>query len=179
MSSETIVVRDAAIDEMDEVSALILEAFAEFEGQMPRDVWVAARHEWADVWARLAEAQLLVAEVNGRLVGSVTFYPEASLSRTEAWPAGWAAIRVFTVRPDARRLGVGGQLTEECVRRARACGVPCIALKTTTFMFAARASYEAAGFVRAPDLDHAWTGEGVAAAGEGIGVDVFAYVLKL
>lgn len=174
-AAQTVTIRDAGQDELDDVAALILESFGEFENEVPRPVWGAAVAEWADVRGRLDEAQLIVAEIGGRVVGSVTFYPEASLSRTEVWPAGWAAIRIFCVHPSARGHGIGRMLTDECLRRARARGVPTVALKTGQFMVVARALYERAGFVRDPSLDHGWTGDGFAETGAGGTVHALAY----
>jgi GNAT superfamily N-acetyltransferase len=175
VGAQTVTIRDARQDELEHVAALILESFGEFENEIPRSVWEAAVAEWADVRGRLDEARLIVAEMGGRLVGTVTFYPEASLSRTEEWPAGWAAIRIFCVHPSARGHGIGRMLTDECIRLARARAVPTIALKTGQFMVVARALYEQAGFVRDPSMDHGWTGNGHVQTGMGGTVHALAY----
>ena len=175
VDAKTVTIREARQDELDDVATLILESFGEFENEFPRAVWEAAVAEWADVRGRLDEAQLIVAEQGGRIVGSVTFYPEAAHSRTESWPAGWAAIRIFCVHPSARGSGIGRMLTDECLRRASAGGVPTIALKTGQFMVAARALYERAGFVRDSSLDHGWTGGGFVETGTAGTVHALAY----
>ena len=157
------VIRDARPEEAGRVAALILGSYAEFENDIPATVWEAATAEWADVLGRWQEAELIVAERDGELLGAVTFYPDGTLSRTEAWPRGWAALRSFCVSPRARRQGVGSALTQECIRRARERGIVTIGLKTGLFMVAARAAYERAGFVRDREHDHYWVGDGVVA----------------
>jgi ribosomal protein S18 acetylase RimI-like enzyme len=175
-----LVIRGARPDEAARVAALILQSFAEFENEVPAAVWEVATAEWTDVLGRWQEAELIVAERDGDLLGAVTFYPEGSLSRTEAWPPGWAALRIFCVSPRARRQGVGSALTQECIRRARERGIATIGLKTGLFMVAARAVYEKAGFVRDPELDHYWTGNGVVAeADQRTTVPALAYRMDL
>ncbi len=161
-----LVIRGARPEEAARVAALILESFAEFENEVPAAVWEMATAEWSDVLGRWHEAELIVAERDGELLGAVTFYPDGTMSRTEAWPPGWAAVRIFCVSPRARRQGVGSALTQECIRRARERGIATIGLKTGLFMVAARAVYEKAGFVRDPEHDHHWTGNGVVAEGD-------------
>lgn len=155
------VIRDARPNDADRVVALILESYAEFENDMAASVWEAATAEWSDVLGRWDEAELIVAERDGELLGTVTFYPDGTLSRTESWPPGWAAIRIFCVSPRARKRGAGSALTQECILRARERGIATIGLKTALFMVAARAAYEKAGFVRDREHDHYWTGNGL------------------
>lgn len=176
-----LVIRDARPQEAEQVAALILESYAEFQNEVPATVWAAATAEWSDVLGRWHEAELIVAERHGELLGAVTFYPDGTLSRTEAWPPDWAALRILCVSHRARRQGVGSALTAECLRRARGRKVATIGLKTALFMVAARAVYESAGFVRVPEHDHSWTGDGVAAHAcpASATISVLAYRLDL
>lgn len=176
-----LVVRDARLEEAGRVAALILDSYSEFENQVPAAVWQKATTEWTDVLSRWGAAELIVAERDRELLGAVTFYPDATLSLTEAWPSGWAAIRILCVSPRARRQGVGAALTRECIRRARRGGIATIGLKTALFMVAARAVYERAGFVRDPAHDHDWTGDGVLAEAGPVtaAMSVLAYRLDL
>lgn len=154
-----LVIREGRLDEAERVAALILESYAEFEDEVPAAVWETATREWADVRGRWQDSELIVAERSGELLGAVTFYPDGTLSRTEAWPPGWGAVRAFCVSPRARRQGVGSALTRECVERARGRGILTVGLNTGLFMVAARAVYEQAGFVRDPRHDREWTGD--------------------
>jgi len=160
MQAPGIVIRVARDDELDEVSALIDVAYAQYdafvEGASPERIasYEAYRIDRRDVRSRLNDSELLVAEVDDRLVGTVTFYPPTpGATAGEGWLEGWASIRLLAVHPDARGLGIGRRLTEICVERARALGAPVLGLHTTVLMEVAKAMYERMGFVRAPEFD--------------------------
>ena len=145
--------REASSDELDEVSELIRDAYLEYQNHFPPERWEGYVRDMMDVRSRLGVADLIVAEVAGRLLGAVTFYPEASHSEREGWPAGWAGVRLLAVRPDARGLGIGKALMDECLRRCRQRAVPTLGLHTTEPMNVARGMYERMGFVRTPEYD--------------------------
>ncbi len=151
-------IRDAKPEELDEVADVISAAYAQY-GPPPgsEETLVRAfaeyRTEQRDVRARLADSQLIVAEEDGRIVGSVTFYPPGSDKKLEGWPLGWAAIRLLAVHPDARGKGLGRTLTDECLRRARLLGAPVVGLHTAHIMAVAQAMYERVGFTRYPEND--------------------------
>ncbi len=106
-----------------------------------------------DVRSRLGEAELIVAEYNSQLAGSVTLYLDSPKSEESVWPEGWAGIRLLGVDPAYRGYGVGRALMDYCVRRCRELGIRTIGLHTTTFMATARRMYERMGFVRVPEYD--------------------------
>jgi len=153
-----LVIRDARADELDEIADLIAAAYAQF-GPAPGspkelvDAFDEYRVDQRDVWSRLVDSQLIVAEGEGRLVGAVTFYAPGGEKKGERWPPEWAAFRLLAVLPDARAKGVGRALTDECLRRARDLGAPVMGLHTTIVMDVARAMYERMGFTRFPEND--------------------------
>jgi ribosomal protein S18 acetylase RimI-like enzyme len=59
----------------------------------------------------------------------------------------------LAVLPEARGLGLGRRLTEECIRRCRELGIKVLALHTTDWMPVAKAMYERMGFVRDASFD--------------------------
>jgi len=120
---------------------------------MPAFNWEAYLKNIKDVQSRLKVSELIVAEMEGRLVGTVTLFLKASGSSREEWPEGWASVRLLAVHPDYRRRGIGRALMEECIRRARKAGIRTIGLHTSKLMDAARRMYEMMGFKRAPELD--------------------------
>ncbi len=146
-------VRDAGVEDLDQVSILIRDAYQEYQANFSPEVWERYARDIMDVRSRLDTSELIVAENSGRLVGAVTFYPNTSPSDQGGWPAGWTGIRLLAVHPDARGMGVGRVLMDECLRRSRRLGVPTLGLHTTEMMSVARGMYERMGFVRVPEFD--------------------------
>lgn len=98
-----------------------------------------------------------IAERGGRIVGSV-FLVRDDGSRTTA------KLRLMYVEPEARGLGIGKALVDECLRFARAAGYRTMTLWTNSVLLAARHVYARAGFrmVRAEplsDFGHALVAE--------------------
>ena len=145
--------RDACEDDLDGLSRLLAEVYGEFQSLFPGDLWESYLGEIVDVRSRLGGSELIVAELAGRVVGTVGFYPEAGRSELERWPSGWASIRTLAVVPEARGRGVGEALASVCIRRARKGGAVAVGLHTNPFMTAANRLYERLGFRRAPELD--------------------------
>jgi DNA-binding MarR family transcriptional regulator/GNAT superfamily N-acetyltransferase len=78
-----------------------------------------------------------VAEREGGIVGSVFLVRKSETA---------AQLRLMYVEPDARGLGIGSRLVEECVRFGRRVGYRKIVLWTNSVLVAARHIYQKAGF---------------------------------
>lgn len=84
--------------------------------------------EWEKAW---------VAEVDGERAGFVCVVRKS---------ATVAQLRLLILQPQARGLGLGGRLTDECIAFARARGYRKLALWTQSHLSAARAIYRSRGF---------------------------------
>ena len=146
-------VRDAGVEDLDQVSLIIRDAYQEYQANFSPAVWERYSRDIMDVRSRLDTSELIVAEYSGRLVGAVTFYSNTSPSDQGGWPAGWTGIRLLAVHPDARGMGIARVLMDECVRRSRLRSATALGLHTTELMGIARGMYERMGFVRVPEYD--------------------------
>ncbi|MDB5956664.1 MAG: GCN5-related N-acetyltransferase [Ramlibacter sp.] len=79
-----------------------------------------------------------IAEVDGERAGCVFLVRKS---------ATVAQLRLLLLRPEARGLGLGGRLVDECVAFARDRGYRRMVLWTQSNLVAARAIYAARGFV--------------------------------
>src|SRR2546430_9159978 len=158
ISPRKLVIRDAHQEDRDAVSALLIGAYAQYmpaslESISPteRAGWEGYRQNIADVWSRAPISSTIVAERDGKLLGSVNYYgPGRADSSDNTWPPEWASIRLLGVSPEARGLGIGRALMDECLRRARAHRAGGMGFHTTWFMGFARAGYLRRGFKRVP-----------------------------
>jgi DNA-binding MarR family transcriptional regulator/GNAT superfamily N-acetyltransferase len=84
-----------------------------------------------------ARERCWIAEMDGANVGTVMLVKDTP---------GVARIRLLLVDPKARGLGLGAELTAECIRFARRAGYQKITLWTHSVLTAARHVYQKAGF---------------------------------
>jgi ribosomal protein S18 acetylase RimI-like enzyme len=105
-----------------------------------------------DVAGRDASAHVLVAILDGRVVGAVTLAPYGS-DWAEAAQPGETVIRMLAVDPDVRGAGTGEALVRACVDLARTEGSTLIRLSTEPSMTIAHRLYERIGFIRTPSDD--------------------------
>lgn len=78
-----------------------------------------------------------IAEVDGERMGAVFVMRKS---------ATVGQLRMLILRPEARGLGLGGRLTDECIAFARAAGYRKLMLWTLSHLEAARGIYRSRGF---------------------------------
>jgi ribosomal protein S18 acetylase RimI-like enzyme len=166
LQNNKITLRNAQSGEFKLVSRLLVAAYQQYEKSMPPDSWIWYRNDMSDVQSRMADSELIIAEIDNHIAGAVTLYPQGA---DNGWPEGWAGIRLLAVHPDYRGQGIGRALMEECIRRCRERGTKTLGLHTTELMKVAREMYERMGFKRTPEFDFHPTPDNV----------VYAYRLDL
>ena len=153
-SSSVTTIRTATAGERAEIRELTLRAYREYAEIMSPASWRGLSQALDDALASDEPVERIVADDDGRIVGSAMLYPP----ETDAYGALVSAsaapeIRLVAVAPEARGRGIAKALVEECIRRARAQGAGEVGLHTSRSMRAAMAMYANLGFVRAPDRD--------------------------
>src|SRR5690349_7198393 len=114
-------IRPAERHEATPIASTRVAAYAQYRTRLPGPVFDAYLDELRHVEDTARGTQVLVAELEGRLVGSVVFHADAG-SQGQAVPKGWAGFRKLAVHPDLRGRGLGRRLVQHCVERARAMG---------------------------------------------------------
>lgn len=142
-------IRTARPEEYDRIGEITVEAYLKDDLISPESSYVAILRDAAD---RAVHAELIVAEVEGELVGSVTYCRPESVYAQLAAPDE-AEFRFLSVLVQARGHGVGNALVQACIDRARADGYSGIRLSTQRNMRSAHRIYERFGFTRTPDRD--------------------------
>lgn len=153
MDTGGLVIRDARPDEREAIRALTLQAYEQYATTMEPGAWAGLSGAIRG-GLEAEQAERIVAERDGRLLGSVMLFPPAvNAYAGETGPASWPELRLLAVAHEARGTGVGQALVQECVRRARRMGASELGLHTSRSMDAAMRMYRRMGFVRAPDHD--------------------------
>lgn len=145
-------VRDAGRADWADIREVVQAAYQPYESLLPPTTFARYLDDLLDFDGNARRGQLLVAEVNGLIRGSVVFYPN-TYSQGMGWPRGWAGGRRIAVHPSTRGHGAAHALIAECERRASLRGARVFAFHTATFMTDAIAMYERLGYCRAAHFD--------------------------
>lgn len=137
-------IRDFDTDDAAGVNAVALAAFAQY--QSTYSDWATLSQGVGSMASLSEQAEVIVAEDTGAVIGAVAYCPPGSSPRADFFDPDWAIIRMLVVDPMARGQGVGGRLTSECINRAKRDGASLISLHTSPVMEVALAMYLRLGF---------------------------------
>lgn len=143
-------IRDVTPDEYEVVGDLTVIAYVGGGFVEAHDPYTERLRDTA---GRVEKADVRVAVIDGRVVGSVTIADPASPYADVAQP-GELELRMLAVSPDARGSGVGSALVRHVLDIAYDRGDRAVVMSTQPSMEAARRIYDRNGFV--PVAERNW-----------------------
>lgn len=146
---DALLIRPATEADLDAVGDLCVIAYASAGHLDPADVYAETLR---DARTRAQTAEILVAERDGRMVGTVTICPPGT-PFSEIGRAGESEFRFLAVAPEAWRSGVGEALVEACEERAAARGDAAHVICVIDINDGAHRFYDRLGFSRLPERD--------------------------
>ena len=149
----SLLIRDARPDEREKVRTLTRLAYDEFSTTMSPEAWRALHAAVERVLHDSGAGECIVADDEGRIVGSVFLYPADVAPYDGGNVQPLPELRLLAIAPNARRRGIGRALVDECIRRSKMSGAAALGLHTSKSLGAAIAMYEAMGFRRVPERD--------------------------
>ncbi|MET3699793.1 acetyltransferase (GNAT) family protein [Bacillus oleivorans] len=165
-------IRDALNEEMEFIRKQRVAAYHEHAQVIPADHWNALKKAILSTADTEPNVEVIVAELNGQIVGSVALFPP----KMDAYDGyveelDYPEIRMLAVAPDAQGKGVATSLISECIKRTKAKDLYAIGLHTGEFMKNAISLYSRMGFERLPQYDFV-------PANDGIVVKAFRLIIK-
>lgn len=155
-------IRKALSNEVEMIREQRVKAYEEHAQSIPEGHWDTLRRSISSDADEQMGVELLVAELDGEVVGSVALFP----SKSDAYKGlvdmlDYPEIRMLAVTPQSRGKGVAEALIKECILRTKASGSKYIGLHTADFMKTAMRLYERMGFIRMPQFDFQPADDGI------------------
>ncbi|MEH7236968.1 GNAT family N-acetyltransferase [Bacillus sp. JJ1562] len=155
-------IRDAKQDELDFIREQRVAAYLEHSMEIPAAHWQALKQGISSEADRLHGSELIVCELDEKIVGSVVLFP----ANTDAYEGqleelDYPEIRMLAVSPEVRGKGVASALITECIQRSQAKNHQFIGLHTGEFMKQAIKLYTKHGFERLPQYDFEPANDGI------------------
>lgn len=150
-------IRDAADEDREAIRSVLLSAYEQYRHELPEDRWNEYRNNIASSVDAPGATGWLVAEEDGRIVGSATLFGSSIAAYGQDLGIESPIIRLLAVHPDERGKGAATALLREAARRAKEAGAQTLHLHTSDMMASAVRLYERLGFERDTDKD-IWNG---------------------
>lgn len=147
-------IREAKPEDDAVVGDLLVDAFVTaYARKMPDVVYDDGRkRDLRDVAAKRRNAKVWVAELDGKVVGTVSLFPPGA-EGSEAWLAGAADLRHLATDPSVHGRGLSKPLLDVVEAAAREMKVSAICLHVRRGATGVSRLYESRGWVRAPEGD--------------------------
>jgi ribosomal protein S18 acetylase RimI-like enzyme len=160
------IIREALPVDIPDVVALTVEAYREYSQYLTSDNWAMMQTSLSRVAEIAKPGKLLVVEADAQLVGSVVYHPPGA-SDARLFPSDWPSMRLLAVSPLYRGQGIGRQLSQACIDRAKQDQAAVLSLHTSEIMATAKNMYDRLGFKLDIELPSYF------------GIQYWRYVLKL
>ncbi len=153
-SLERVVIREARPEDDAAIGELLVEAYlTQYAKKLPEVVYTEERkRSLRDTASKREVAKVLVAELEGRVVGSVAVWPPGAPG-TEAWLPNAADLRHLATAVEFQGKGLSKPLLDEAERMARAWGVSAVCLHVRRGAEGVMRMYQRRGYVREPAGD--------------------------
>jgi GNAT superfamily N-acetyltransferase len=152
------VVREAEPGDFEALGQVMVAVYEGLEG-FPGRAEQPKYYEMLEAIGQMAKkpgARLLVATVEGRILGGVVYFSDMAQygsGGTATQERNASGFRLLAVSPEARGTGMGKGLVEACLGLAREHQHRQMIIHTTEAMQVAWGMYERLGFRRSQDLD--------------------------
>jgi GNAT superfamily N-acetyltransferase len=157
-----LIIRKALESELPYIREQRVISYKEHAAIIPKGHWQALKQAISSEGDTQPGVELLVAVVDGMILGSVALFPadtDAYEGNVEA--VNYPEIRMLAVSPAARGKGVATALISECIKLSKENGHHSIGLHTGEFMENAMRLYERIGFERLPQYDFEPANDGI------------------
>ncbi|MEK3990038.1 GNAT family N-acetyltransferase [Robertmurraya sp. FSL R5-0851] len=156
------IIREAKETEIPFIREQRVNAYTEHAEKIPNAHWEALKKAISSNADSQPGVELLVAEVEGTIVGSVALFP----AKTDAYEGmvdelDHPEIRALAVAEEFRGKGIASALIKECIQRSKTKGYQAIGLHTGEFMTNAIKLYKHFGFERLPQYDFEPANDGI------------------
>jgi ribosomal protein S18 acetylase RimI-like enzyme len=156
------IIRDCLENELPLIREKRILAYQIHAKSLPEGHWNALKNAISSDQDTNPEMDRIVAELDGKIVGSVVLYP----ANTDAYEGNvekldYPEIRMLAVSPEAQGKGIATALIAECIVRTKARGFQSIGLHTGEFMTGAMRLYERLGFEHFPQYDFVPANDGI------------------
>ena len=151
-AGQALAIRPALPADHAAVCEVLVAAFRQYRSVLPARAFMTYLTEVLDLETELQGGQVLVAERNGRVMGTMTC-AAGGTPGARAWPRGWQTLGGLAVLPERRGLGTAAALFEEGFARARLRGATALGVHLLPPMRAAIDLVESFGLRRSPAFD--------------------------